>query len=469
MPPASAVRTFTWEEIRASTKGASAKQPRVSTKEVVRSSAPRYIVIHRKVYDVSGDFVAWHPGGEVALTQLGEDASGAFDAFHTEAATEILANYYVGDLDPSEPTKHNAFVDDLSALRARLENEGQFCSSKAFFFRKFVEVCLISALAWTLLYRGQGSVLSMLAFGVLTGLFWQQTGWLSHDVLHHQLWTSRRLNHLTGTFLGNVLQGLSIGWWGHKHSNHHSTPNVHLSDPDIDTMPFLAWSEMALELFNDVREPTAAAFMVSHQPILYFPLLGLARMSWAYQSIIWQFAKGRIDGDTSAAGIFRFPTATVLELAGLILHWTWNIVGVWYCVGWVRTLPVLFFSQIIGGILLAVVFSLNHNGMKILTREESQITNHYELAVVTGRNVHGSALSTWFTGGLNYQIEHHMFPTLPRHRLSGIAEEVHSLCKKHHVPYHSTGLFSGLAEVVNRLARISQEARRRMATNIKTE
>jgi fatty acid desaturase len=68
-----------------------------------------------------------------------------------------------------------------------------------------------------------------------------RTGWLAHDFLHHQVFENRYLNQWIGYWVGNVAQGFSVGWWVDKHCTHHSAPNIHEHDPDIDTLPFLAW------------------------------------------------------------------------------------------------------------------------------------------------------------------------------------------------------------------------------------
>jgi len=440
--------TFTWADIIASVKD------RPSATQVASNDTPRYTVIHRKVYDLSGDFLSWHPGGAVGLSQLGEDASGAFDAFHSDAAQEVLANFYAGDLAAHEPSKQNDFATDLDALRSKAEAEGLFDASLVYYGRKFAEVLAISAAAWYILYTGRGSWPSVFGFALLTGLFWQQCGWLSHDVLHHQLFTDRRLNNLAGYVLGNAFQGLSVAWWKYKHSMHHTVPNVHDADPDIDTLPFLAWSEMALEMFNDVNEEQLGQFMVSHQPILYFPLLSVARMSWVLQSVLWQ---------TSSSSQKLYPTERKYESAALAIHWSVYLLGTMYCAGISRGLLALYLAQGFGGIMLAAVFSVNHNGMPVLSKTESTETNFYELAVITGRNVIPSPVASWFTGGLNYQIEHHIFPSLPRHNFHLVTDRVEKLCTKHNIPYHETTLVGGLQEVIARLARVSKAVRGQQA------
>ena len=92
------------------------------------------------------------------------------------------------------------------------------------------------------------------AGAILMGIFFQQCGWLCHEICHHQVYKNRTLGRFVGYFWGNVAQGFSVGWWMNKHNTHHSVPNVHgdhdgaqNGDPDIDTMPLLAWSRSMLK------------------------------------------------------------------------------------------------------------------------------------------------------------------------------------------------------------------------------
>ena len=92
----------------------------------------------------------------------------------------------------------------------------------------------------------------------------------------------RPLNHLIGgDFIGHLLTGLSHRWWTEKHSIHHAAPNevdstYHAVDPDIDTLPFLAWSPQQL---STVESPAVKA-VLRWQRELFFPILLLARLAW---------------------------------------------------------------------------------------------------------------------------------------------------------------------------------------------
>ncbi|KAJ3059578.1 hypothetical protein HK102_009929, partial [Quaeritorhiza haematococci] len=295
-------RKFTWAEIEAS----ASPNPK---------SSQRLVVIHNKVYDVGADFINWHPGGRVVLSQVGKDGSGAFEVFHTESTTEILANYYVGDLAEGEVKKPNAFEEEVRELNEQFQKEGLYNSNKLYYLFKFVSTTAIWAASVGLLTTYSDNVWGVLASALLMAVFWQQSGWLAHDFLHHQVFQNRSYNDLAGYLLGNVYQGFSVSWWKNKHCTHHSVPNVHKGDPDIDTMPLLAWSEHALEFFADVPDNTLAQFLVRYQAILYFPILALARLSWALSSILYT-VPGSI-GQLKKDDVY---TARI-ERISLAVHW----------------------------------------------------------------------------------------------------------------------------------------------------
>ncbi|RKO87963.1 fatty acid desaturase-domain-containing protein [Blyttiomyces helicus] len=431
-------RTFTWAEVE---KSAHSSKGNVT-------AGPLYVVINKKVYDLGGDFFRWHPGGAVAASQLGQDATGAFDVFHSPATHETLANFYAGDLAASEVPKPNAFAGDVQKLRDTIDSLNLYESSKLWYATKIAQTIAIAVASVAVLAWKGDSVLGVAVSGLMMATFWQQSGWLAHDLCHHQVFQNRFYNDAVAYFMGNVAQGFSIAWWKHKHSTHHAVPNVHETDPDIDTLPFLAWSEHALDGFSDLSDATLAKFMVKYQPIIFFPLLSLARMAWAFQSLMWN-----APGSNQAQ---EFPTRSKVESVTLGIHYLWVLGAAFGLASPMYGLLWLLISQCGCGFLLAVVFAVNHNGMPVYSRTDSAAMNYYELAIVTARNVEPTAFNNWFTGGLNFQIEHHMFPTIPRHNLHRVAPLVESLCKKHAVPYHRTSLSRGVVEVVDRLSAIAK-------------
>jgi fatty acid desaturase len=81
--------------------------------------------------------------------------------------------------------------------------------------------------------------------------------------------------------------------------------------------------------------------------------------------------------------------------------------------------------------LLGFVFIQSHNGMEVFNDKR----DFMRAQLASTRNVSGGLFNDWFTGGLNRQIEHHLFPTLPRHNLRKAQKRVYALCSKHGLYY----------------------------------
>ncbi|RYZ56830.1 MAG: hypothetical protein EOP08_17910, partial [Proteobacteria bacterium] len=178
-------------------------------------------------------------------------------------------------------------VRDFRALRQDLQKRGLFRSRKSYYAWKLFQNLALVALAATMLSVAHGSTPWMLASACVLGLFFQQSGWLAHDFAHHQVFPQRERNDALGYFLGNVCQGFSVDWWKSKHNLHHAAPNelsgdkTRVIDPDIDTMPLLAWSEDQL-----VGASQAKKTLVRVQHLLFAPILLFARFNWCVDSLV---------------------------------------------------------------------------------------------------------------------------------------------------------------------------------------
>ncbi|KAF9964683.1 hypothetical protein BGZ70_006095 [Mortierella alpina] len=418
MAAAPSVRTFTRAEIL------NAEALNEGKKD---AEAPFLMIIDNKVYDVR-EFVPDHPGGSVILTHVGKDGTDVFDTFHPEAAWETLANFYVGDIHESDRAiKNDDFAAEVRKLRTLFQSLGYYDSSKAYYaFKVSFNLCIWGLSAFIAAKWGQTSLLANIVSASLLGVFWQQCGWLAHDFLHHQVFHDRFWGDHLGAFLGGVCQGFSSSWWKDKHNTHHAAPNVYGEDPDIDTHPLLTWSEHALEMFSDVPDEELTQMwsrFMAHKP----------------------------------AGA-RVPISLVEQLS-LAMHWTWYLATLFLFIKDPVHMVVYFLvSQAVCGNLLAIVFSLNHNGMPVISPEEAVEMDFFTKQIITARDVHPGLFADWFTGGLNYQIEYHLFPSMPRHHFSKIQPAVESLCRKYGVRYHTTGMMAGTAEVFSRLNQISLAA-----------
>jgi fatty acid desaturase len=293
---------------------------------------------------------------------------------------------------------------------------------------------------------------------VLLATFFQQCGWLAHDFLHHQVFKNRLYGDLMGVIVGDLFQGFSVAWWKSKHNTHHAVPNLHESspeshdgDPDIDTMPILAWS---LKMAEHAKHSPFGRFMITWQAILYFPVLLFARLAWLHQS--WVFVFGGI-GQWSVKGASmdqKKSSYVHLEQAALILHHG----SLMYLLTYMPLSHAIMFyvlSQTLCGLFLAIVFGLGHNGMAVYPANERP--DFWKLQVTTTRNVTSNLFTDWFCGGLQYQVDHHLFPMVPRHNLRAVHVLVESFCKEHNVTYHETDMIVGTMEVLSHLNKVSTE------------
>lgn len=80
------------------------------------------------------------------------------------------------------------------------------------------------------------------------------------------------------------------------------------------------------------------------------------------------------------------------------------------------------------------------------------------MQVVSTRDIKAGRFNDWFTGGLNRQIEHHLFPTMPRHNLNKISPQVEALCKKHGLVYEDVSMASGTYRVLKTLKDVAEAA-----------
>jgi fatty acid desaturase len=105
------------------------------------------------------------------------------------------------------------------------------------------------------------------------------------------------------------------------------------------------------------------------------------------------------------------------------------------------------------GLYLGMVFAPNHKGMDVL--EDNHEISFLERQLVTTRNVAPGFLTDFMMGGLNYQVEHHLFPTVPRFRLNAVRRIVKPFCEKHNLFYYETSLWRSYVEMFSFFHRAS--------------
>ena len=276
-----------------------------------------------------------------------------------------------------------------------------------------------------------------LAVAAFLAVVFGQIGFLGHDAGHRQISGSRRVSYILGILLGNLGIGLGYGWWVDKHNRHHAHPNTEDADPDI-AMRVLAFTPAQA---RDSRGLSRMLFR--YQAYLFFPLLLGEAFSVHVASI------------RALAG--RKSRARLAEAALLAAHMAGYLAVVFLVLPPVKAVVFILVQQGLFGIYLGLAFAPNHKGMPILdTGDQSDFLRRQ---VLTSRNVRGGWLTDIALGGLNYQIEHHLFPSMPRPNLRRSQSLIREFCRQRGLSYCEASLVGSYAQALGHLATIGRLCR----------
>ena len=264
-----------------------------------------------------------------------------------------------------------------------------------------------------------------------------QVGFLGHEAGHRQIFRSRRANDAAGLICGNLLIGLSFGWWAGKHKRHHSHPNQIGADPDVSLRAIAFTPEQASR-----RRGVARA--LARQASLFFPMLTLQALSMHVISI--NAVSARPPG--RAARYRRAPVRRGGAAAGA-LHRVPGRRGPG-ALSPLRAAAFIVVQQGLFGVYLGCAFAPNHKGMPVLGEQDS--LDYLRRQVLTSRNVRGGPLVESLLGGLNYQIEHHLFPSMPRPSLRRCRLVVRAFCcAQQGLPYCEKSLAGSFGDILRYL------------------
>jgi fatty acid desaturase len=280
-------------------------------------------------------------------------------------------------------------------------------------------------------------LLNALFLGFVTA----QLGFNGHDAGHRQSFASSRINDLVVMIHGNLLIGMSYSWWLDKHNRHHSHPNEMDTDPDLD-IPLLSFTPE-----DAASRRGALRFVAGHQSALFFPLLTLVGLNLQTSSVAF-IARGKSK---------RPKTESLL----LFAHLAGYLALVFFALPWWQALLFIAIHQLTSGLYLGSVFAPNHKGMLITDR--ACRLDFLPRQVLTARNVRGNAFIDMWYGGLNYQIEHHLFPTMPRGHLAAARVIIRAYCEEHDIAYHETGMARSYVEILSFLHEVGEPARQPLA------
>ena len=277
--------------------------------------------------------------------------------------------------------------------------------------------------------------LNTILFSFITGQF----GFVMHDSGHRQMFRRPWVNTLVGMLHANLLLGISYGAWVRKHNQHHAHPNHVDLDPDID-IPVIAFSEE-----QALAKRGVARWIVTYQAFFFLPLLCLQATSMQLSAVM--------------ALVADPPRHRWSERGLVAAYWLLNLGLPLWLLGPQATLVILAIRQTLSGIYLASVFAPNHKGMPLI--DEHSELDFLRTQVITSRNIKAHPLTDFWYGGLNYQIEHHLFPTVPRANLRQLQAIIKAFCAERGISYYETSAAQSYREILSYLHQVSAPLRAR--------
>ena len=327
-----------------------------------------------------------------------------------------------------------SFTDLAQAVRAAGLND----RTRWFYLALFGGLVIALAGAFTGLVLLQDSWLQLLIAAAL-GIIFTQFAFLGHEASHRQVLASGPANDRLGRLLATLFVGISYSWWMNKHNRHHANPNRVGKDPDI------ALGNVAFTAADAATSRGFRARIVRRQGWLFFPLLLLVGLDLHQESIRGLLGRRQVEGRR-------------LELALLGARFAIYLAVLFWLLPAGMAFAFLGVQLAVFGVYMGISFAPNHIGMPIVAADTR--LDFLDKQVLTSRNVSGGWWMTTLMGGLNFQIEHHLFPSMPRPHLRRARELVRQHCREQEVAYTENSLPAALANVVRHMNDVGLAASR---------
>eukprot|EP01041_Mallomonas_annulata_P012318 gene12318-25911_t len=361
-----------------------------------------------RIDDVWYDLSGWrnaHPAGDHWIDLYRQrDATEVMHGFHSEKGRTMFQRLPKSkDVEELEEIAGpvTQLTRNFRTLRNQLEADGWW---KRDFFH---EARLISI--WAGLFFG-GVVLSktlpFVAVGMLA-LANTAAGWIGHDYIHGVDKFSQYMRNFA-----SIAAGMSPTWWSDKHNKHHALTNEVGVDEDIATDP-------AIYIYPPSPEKDTPLRKFQH---LYLPLpLSLLFMIWRIDSAKLCF-KDAMNG---------FKRKTQMESVMQMIHYAFMFTFV--------PIPVFLGQLFAAGFMTAIIVTVTHQSEELLYEHNRDfVDNQFR----TTRDAKCSNIfSDWLWGGMQWQLEHHLFPSMPRSKYPALSKILMKFAKDNNVEYRITNEF----------------------------
>jgi len=325
----------------------------------------------------------------------------------------------------------------FAQLSHAVKDMGLLRRARTFYIILFAGLCLaLGGIGVGMVLLGESWFQLLMAAAL--GIVLTQFAFLAHEASHRQVFSSGPANDRAGRALATAFVGMSYQWWMTKHSRHHANPNKIGKDPDIekDTVSFTE---------EDAASRRGLLAMITRkQGYLFYPLLLLFGVNLHVISLKSLAARGDVKGRWVELATIAARFAVYLGLIFWLLP-----VGMAFA--------FLGVQLAVFGLYMGSSFAPNHVAMPLVGRDEK--LDFFSKQVRTSRNVAGGFWASALMGGLNYQIEHHLFPNMPRPFLAKARDIVREHAATTGVHYEETSYVRAQAIVIDYLNRVGLAAR----------
>ena len=418
--------------------------PRMYTIDEVEEHATPgdcWLIVHGKVYDVTS-FVPSHPGGNMIWVKTGGDCSQLFDSYHPTRTRAVLDKYCIGEVKRVAGDEQKIIVYENKQkgdfyLDCKLAVERWFKDNKKdprvhpeMYAKSFIILIGVVVCHYCSFFLTASFLVSSL-FAVFHGMWKAEVGVsIQHDANHGAYGKSRSILHAMQLTLDTV--GASSFMWRQQHVvGHHAYTNVEGVDPDIRCAP-----EKDIRRVNEYQ-PHESYHRLQHIYLLF--VYGLLSI----KSCFIDDFNALVSGEIGWVKVAKFTKGEAATFWGSKLLWAFYYLFLPMRYGMhstACTTALILITEFVTGWLLAFMFQVAHvvgevqffklskDGRLNLSWAESQLCSSADFS-------HGSWFCTHFSGGLNYQVVHHLFPGVCHCYYPDLAPLIQKVAKEHGLDY----------------------------------
>jgi fatty acid desaturase len=326
-------------------------------------------------------------------------------------------------------------LSDFTALTAIVQQAGLMRRRYGYYWSKLIGLTAAGA-ALAVVFVLIGDSWWQMGTAVVLALLMTQIAFVGHDAAHRQIFVSGKWNEWVSLIVINLFAGMGHGWWQRKHNKHHAAPNKLDADPDIKP-GVLAFTPQAAE----ARKTRLTRWLARKQGWFFYPLLLLEGVNLHVQGIKRLFSRGEVKRRGVEAAFIGVRLVSFFALVFIVLP-----PG--------KALAFIGIQLAVFGLYMGLSFAPNHIGMPIVPPDVK--IDFLRRQVLMSRNVTGGRWVDTFMGGLNFQVEHHLFPSMARPHLRKVAPIVREYCEKLGVRYTETSIgqsYVAVTRYINQVGR----------------